>query len=212
MKHVTCSCYISIEHKKKRCQPCITSSNEKLKSLQKSRKSAGICWACGLYPKTATALTCESCSAKRAASTNKFRKSLIGSDKCVKCAKSEIMQSTKDNSPLHRLCEKCYLKNTARSRLKNIALWINLKAKLEAQHYKCTYTGEEIILGFNDSLDHKLPFCKFPELYTDIENTQWVTREMNQMKSGRTDNEFRSLIAKIYNNIKALHDTEPSLS
>jgi len=65
-----------------------------------------------------------------------------------------------------------------------------ISAKLKAQNYRCAYTGELIVLGVNDSLDHILPTSKFPKLRSDPTNVEWVTRKVNCMKWDSTREEF----------------------
>lgn len=87
-------------------------------------------------------------------------------------------------------CERCYFKKTSTDCLKTARHAELLGQKLKTQKYRCAYTGEKIVLGLNDSLDHILPISKFPELRHDPENTEWVTRKVNCMKWDSTRDEF----------------------
>jgi 5-methylcytosine-specific restriction endonuclease McrA len=62
--------------------------------------------------------------------------------------------------------------------------------KLKAQNYRCAYTGEMIVLGVNDSLDHIMPISRFPHLRSDPNNVEWVTRRVNCLKWDSTPEEF----------------------
>lgn len=72
-----------------------------------------------------------------------------------------------------------------------------LKEKLVRQNFLCVYSHENIILGYNDSIDHIKPASKFLELKSDINNLQWVIREVNFMKDNLTEDRFFELINKI---------------
>jgi 5-methylcytosine-specific restriction endonuclease McrA len=87
-------------------------------------------------------------------------------------------------------CEPCYFKKTSTDCLKTAKHAEVIGQKLKDQNYRCAYTGEEIILGLNDSLDHILPISKFPELRSDPANVEWVTRKVNCMKWDSTRDEF----------------------
>jgi hypothetical protein len=97
----------------------------------------------------------------------------------------------------HAVCESCYLKHVARERLGSKRLWPALKQQLEMQGYKCAYTGDALILGVNDSADHKFPISRFPEQASDATNIEWVRRDINGMKRDRTPDEFRQLLSQI---------------
>ena len=94
-------------------------------------------------------------------------------------------------------CESCYLKAKAWKNLGRQTHWNILREILEQQNNICPFSGDEIILGVNDSLDHIKPIGHFPELKNEITNVQWVTREINRMKRDRTPEQFISLIQKI---------------
>jgi 5-methylcytosine-specific restriction endonuclease McrA len=48
--------------------------------------------------------------------------------------------------------------------------WSRLRDKLVSQGYRCVYTGELLVLGVNDSLDHIYPASRFPERAKDPNN------------------------------------------
>ena len=78
---------------------------------------------------------------------------------------------------------------------------------LERQNWTCPYTGDKIILGVNDSVDHILPISKYPESKYDIDNIQWTTRVINIMKSNLLDCEFLAAIEKVAKHLgDNLHD------
>ena len=111
---------------------------------------------------------------------------------CKQCSNIRLPNS-------NYFCEKCYLKNLSVNHFKTAKYWEILKNKLESQEYKCAFTNDVLILGVNDSLDHKFPISRFPDDYDNMDNLHWTTRTINSMKQNLTDNEFLELITKIYN-------------
>ncbi len=58
----------------------------------------------------------------------------------------------------------------------------------DKQGGRCIYTGVNLIMGDNATLDHKVPKSRGGS--DSIENIQWVTRTINQMKTDMTHEEF----------------------
>ena len=115
---------------------------------------------------------------------------------CVQCGNNEPLPSLKNNEK-YRLCETCYLKKMSRQSLGTDRHWATLREKLATQQYCCAYTGEALVLGVNDSLDHILPMHHFPDSARTPANVEWVTREINEMKRNRTPEQFLTLIHRI---------------
>ena len=128
---------------------------------------------------------------------NDRAKRLMSQGYCVICGAVESMESLKGAGMFHQLCETCYLTKLAGRRLGHRSLWTALKQRLESQCRRCAYTGIKLILGENDSLDHIKPVHHFPNLRADPNNTEWVCREVNEMKRDRTPEEFLSIIRTI---------------
>jgi 5-methylcytosine-specific restriction endonuclease McrA len=105
--------------------------------------------------------------------------------------------SWRDDLLNHRFCETCYLKRLARKRLGSAGLWVKIKRKFDMQGGRCSYTGTPLCFGVNDSLDHVRPISRYPELASDSENIEWVTRKVNEMKRDRTPDEFLCMIGEI---------------
>ena len=106
-----------------------------------------------------------------------------------------------------RQCQTCYLKLSSCNRFGSSKHWEALLAILEAQEYRCVYTGEQLVLGVNDSIDHVLPRSRYPDLIFDISNIQWTTRVINTMKLNLLDCEFLAAIEKVAKHLgDNLHD------
>jgi hypothetical protein len=120
----------------------------------------------------------------------------IETGKCSECGKFEPLDAFSKNERF-RPCESCYFKKCSKNAFGTRKYAAFIKAKLDAQGWKCAYTGEVLVLGVNDSLDHIFPAFHFPELKNDPCNTEWVTRKVNEMKRDRTPDEFLALIESI---------------
>jgi len=90
------------------------------------------------------------------------------------------------------------LKKAARRYLGSNTHWHTLCAKLDAQGWKCAYTGETLVLGLNDSVDHVYPVSTHPEMASDPDNIEWTTREVNVMERDRTPEQFMALVRAIF--------------
>ncbi len=110
--------------------------------------------------------------------------------KCIKCSSLRLENS-------NNFCEKHYLQDVSHKYLGTKKRWVELKDKLEEQNYKCHYSGVELILGINASVDHTKPSIKYPELKNDIDNIKWVDIRVNRMKRELDEDEFIDLCKKI---------------
>jgi CRISPR/Cas system Type II protein with McrA/HNH and RuvC-like nuclease domain len=95
-----------------------------------------------------------------------------------------------------------YLKNLAAIHLGDGQAWEVLRGKLAAQGGRCAYTGDALVLGENDSIDHILPKSRFPEDARNPDNVQWVTRYANMAKRDQTHDEFVGLVARISEHLR----------
>ena len=99
-------------------------------------------------------------------------------------------------------CEKHYLQQKSKTHFKTTKLWAELLELYISQDKKCAMTGDDLILGLNDSLDHITPTSKTDSKYSkDMYNLRWVTRQVNTVKNDLSDFELIELLEKIKNNI-----------
>lgn len=178
------------------CPDCNIKRRVKQAERRTERKGKKLCISCG-RPITNKSTKCAQCLKRAMEYFHNIKKRWVVQGLCVACGKTPMPSMAKKN--LWRLCETCYLKKRARMRLGNGQHWVAIKEKLIAQNFQCAYTGAQIILGVNDSLDHIYPVHKFPNLKSDLHNVEWITREINEMKGDRTPGEFLSVIQHILN-------------
>lgn len=122
---------------------------------------------------------------------------------CFHCSIERYMDCYKDRSDIKsKFCQTCYLKNLSSRHLGGVSKWKELLNILIKQSYTCPYSGDTIVLGVNDSIDHILPKGKYPEKQQDINNLRWVSRTVNIMKYDLLDDEFCTEIIKIAKYLK----------
>lgn len=150
--------------------------------------AANLCAYCGKVPPRPKYRSCEACSKIVTAATKAWREKCVSNGICPVCGKNPVLPSMKGKN--WSFCERCYFKKTSTDCLKTAKHAELIGQKLKDQNYRCAYTGEKIILGLNDSLDHILPISRYPELRSDPFNVEWVTRKVNCMKWDSTRDEF----------------------
>jgi len=72
--------------------------------------------------------------------------------------------------------------------------WQDLLSLLEAQQYRCAYTGELLTVG-TMHLDHVVPRSRGGN--NSVSNLQWITARINRMKSDLDHGEFLRLCEEI---------------
>lgn len=167
-------------------------------------REQGLCMNCHIRPTIQGKTYCVECKARKADYHRARRAKHIAVGMCGNCGKKPPLPAMVHNER-YRLCEKCYLQKTSMMRLGSRKLWRVLAEKLEGQNYRCAYTGDKLILGLNDSIDHILPASRYPQYKTDPANVEWVTREVNEMKRDRTPEEFLGLIQTILRHRKGIN-------
>jgi len=151
---------------------------------------------------------CENHRVKKLEQQHRRGSKLSENGLCTLCGKEPFLECFKNKTVKNKLCLEHFLKQRANTRFHNTDLWINLLDKLKEQNYKCFYTGETLVLGINDSVDHILAASRFPEKKYDMTNVRWVSRDINWMKDNHTDEEFMDLVEKIYKYRKGMGKEE----
>jgi 5-methylcytosine-specific restriction endonuclease McrA len=132
------------------------------------------------------------CSDECSARTYRRRR-LEDTEKCVACSKRRI--------PGYRFCEEHWFA------LKASGIWPGdknyvklgnaLMEILERQGRKCSYTGRELVVGKNASIDHVFPKARFPEKARELENLEFVDLRINWAKRDLTKEEFVDLCESV---------------
>lgn len=139
----------------------------------------------------------------RSGQQRKARKQRIAKGLCSECTNKALEYQTnlKGEKPKKPLCSACWVKGRLYHVKKNVTGWEILLARF-VENPVCPYTGEELRLGDNVSLDHKYPKARFPELSTCIDNLEWVSWKANRSKQDMTPEEFRTFCKKVVENIQ----------
>lgn len=163
---------------------------EKRKQTYYERKAAGVCVLCSAV--TNGTIACQACRDK----TKKVYRKRQSDGRCGSCGDTLPPRFER------KTCHTCSVKHLWAKYSGSVTGWEALIEKLRKQEYKCTYTGELLVLGKNASIDHVLPRSRYPEMAGDPENIQWVTRRVNRLKGEMTHAEFMELVERIFHHGK----------
>ncbi len=173
------------------CSNCIKKAKPLIDARRRKLREAGLREDCGDETK-GNRVHCEICLFKQRTTKTAWQKR-VPHGFCTICGKRKCLPELV-NAKLHmKRCQECYLRHASAVQLGTSKYWTTLLIKLEQQQWCCTYSGDEIVLGVNDSMDHIIPKSKKPNLAKDPSNIQWVTRVVNRIKSNLTHSEFISL-------------------
>jgi 5-methylcytosine-specific restriction endonuclease McrA len=101
-----------------------------------------------------------------------------------------------DNSPycLEHWLRLAYVKKTARFDVTYEEIgWLWNK-----QEGKCAISGEQLVPGINVHCDHIIPLDKSGS--KTIDNLRFITKDLNFLKQGMTESDFKASLSKIVNN------------
>lgn len=160
------------------CRKCIDYLNELQRERRKRYAAQSFCQTCKAAIENGKK-QCDECLKMRSRHTKTYKQRRVVNGLCVCCGK-DALKTVLRKSVTH--CYDCFFKKIANERLGRYKDWEILKEKFETQNGKCAYTGVEMDLGKNASLDHIKPVSRYPELANDVNNVQWVLTEVNFMK------------------------------
>lgn len=174
----------------------LTSKSER--AIRAKRKADGLCYDCGKRPPLQGKEACLECNEQYRKSRVIKETRYLANGMCPQCGKNPLMEHLNPESSSWKFCETCFFKRFSLQNFGKTSLWEELKHLMESQRYKCSYTGEPLLLGVNASVDHRLPKSKYPELKNDLGNIQWVTTTVNRMKRDLLPEEFLAVVKAIH--------------
>lgn len=149
---------------------------------------------------------CKTCNSKRANSYQKENRSATNAQRRARQKKNKengicglCREKVIEGSNLH--CEKHYYSFTAYRHLGTKKMANFIREKLESQNFKCAYSGINLVLGINASVDHIKSRVRYPDLQNEPTNIHWVDIRINLMKRELDEEEFLFLIQSIHNNM-----------
>ncbi len=178
------------------CSKCRQVHSLYCKTRSDDWRVQGLCVKCGGLRKSGC-VHCLECLDK-AKEYKMIHKSSIPRDVCTSCNTRSCLPSLVNAKLYQRFCQQCYIKRGSTVQLGASKYWRQLLKKLETQQFRCVYSGDEIVLGVNDSIDHIYPKSRYPELALDVSNIQWVTRIVNRMKDCLEHSEFIDVVHRIH--------------
>lgn len=173
-----------------------TDSHRKSEKKYKAKlKENGLCINCGQLEPEEGKFKCNSCLSINRDYTNGRSKMAKLNGKCYSC-------KHRDKLPDCGSCEECWYKTIARNNGFRTDQWTELKKKMEYQNHTCPYTGVKLVKGINASIDHIKPKKRFPELYRDLSNVEWICLDINMSKRDKTKEEFLEMCETIIKRLK----------
>lgn len=168
------------------CLECKQKKRKTSKKVREQRKLNGLCPLDG-NPAKKDCVLCQKCTDRLRTNNSKRRQLLLEQHVCLRCGRGNLTRI--------QMCQDCYLKLMAGKYLGSKNRGQELKRLLEKQNSCCPYTGIDLVLCENASLDHIFPVSKGGN--DDISNLQWVYLPINSMKLNHTESEFLLLVSKI---------------
>lgn len=176
------------------CEGCLVKANAATRKSFAKKITDGRCTTCGKYVESGK--RCDDCRVKANANTTALRKKRKEAGRCRDCGKEpQLTDMTKKRVSFY--CRTCYLKTMARYTLGSASQWRVLLEKLHEADWRCSYTGEKLVLGVNLSFDHIFPVKRFPERKHDATNIEPVSLRINLLKRDLTRVELMKLVSKI---------------
>lgn len=192
-------CGVGVKPELLLCEICQNDLSVRAKSRRQTRKQMDVCSECN-EPVTNGKL-CQLHSKKRQQlikQSKKTRRIRRKNGLCERCGNLGINNISRKTV----FCEICYLKATSKKHFDTETKWEDLRKLFENQKV-CPYTGFELKIGVNASLDHKVPKCH--DGGNELENLQFVFTsgdvDVTFMKGKMADSEFKDVIRIIHNHI-----------
>ncbi len=190
------------DSKYKNCETCLLKMRGRDRKKYIKRFDNRKCRGCG-GPKDSNRATCMLCRIRGKRAREEKKRVAHETRTCWRCKQPA---SIFGKMPL---CMDCWFKTIASVNTKDTSNWTSLKQLWIEQDGCCSYSGEKMIpgkaglnfiTGKNATLDHKTPSRRGGG--NEKSNLQWVTWQMNTMKSNMTHEEFVAFCGMIYNKFK----------
>jgi hypothetical protein len=165
------------------CEVC----GRQRKEMLAERKKQGLCITCGNEKATKTQ-KCDKCRQEYVDGAKGRRDRRMNLGFCLCCGDEPSIGG--------KLCRTCVLRNAARVHFGTTKRWKDLDELFTRQNGTCPYTGKNLTIGIDASVDHIIPKSRGGSLGT--ENMQWVFAPVNFMKHNLLEEEFLPIINAVY--------------
>jgi len=152
-----------------------------------------LCTKCGQCPAVVGKNGCINCNAKHNTLTKLKQRRAKSKGLCAKSCGRPLIPNAGG------YCKECWFKRHATKLWGDAKKYPELIQLMESQNWICPYTGRQLIIGINASLDHKLASDKGG--INEISNLHFVDTRANIAKSFLTEEEFFQLcrdVAKLH--------------
>lgn len=165
-----------------KCQACIRRWNDNRNGRRAELRTKGICTEepCG-HPAMPGHTRCEKHFADNKAKGIALKNRRLAEGLCRRCGKETHTEHTQQ-------CEVCHLRYLSFDLWQTRKRWPDLLALFVKQRGKCVYTGKQLTIGLDASIDHRIAKAKGGT--NDIENLQWVDLCVNRMKLDQDEARF----------------------
>lgn len=163
-----------------------------MNSAKSKRLEKGLCIRCGKQPHLPNRQNCSLCAEFDRKRNKKARDKCKKENLCVTCRKQPC------HDPMAR-CYDCVFKMRATGgRLRNRTRWKEIQELWHKQNGICPYLGVKIPIE-DAELDHIV--AKAAGGDDSIGNLQWVHKHINRMKQEFSEQKFRFLVKRLYENL-----------
>jgi hypothetical protein len=179
------------------CFTCWEKRTTYLKTKKENRIWSSLCQSCGKpygQPKRSK-WVCEECKCSNRQKQADLKVIRIEAGLCYKCGKDKDTNNDR--------CTICYLKDISHTQFKQRKRYTDLLELFEKQKGVCPYTGRQLTIGVNASVDHIVPKSRGGS--NDISNLQWLYNgdfDVNWIKGMLLEGEFFGAIIEIYGHLE----------
>lgn len=140
---------------------------------------------------------CEPCRVYgRTKERRRNRRNEAAADACDRCGGPRAGDPMRPwLAPESRRCSTCIFKERSKNHFRSNRHWKALSVLFLVQEGRCAISGDPIVLGRNDSLDHRVPLCKGGA--AALGNVWWTTRRANTIKSDQSLEELVEMLGRM---------------
>jgi len=181
----------------KSCRKCRGQTSDR----NRERKEKNLCLDCGESVEDNNFILCEECREKTKMRNKNIKEERTRLGLCATCGTNENILPIENPGYIsfhkrkYAICENCWFKGIAKTNLRSVKPWEEIKELFYKQKGLCAESGIKLVLGVNASLDHYI--SRNDDGRDDISNLQWIDWNINNMKGAMSQKDFISYMEKI---------------